>query len=181
MRQREALRKAYDRLETSEERYRVLADFSPEWDYWLGADGRFIHVSPACLDTTGYSAMEFIDNPELLEQIIHADDLPGWQEHLLELPDHDRDHAPLQFRIRSRDGQERWIEHVCAPVVSEDGRNLGRRGVNRDVTARREAQEALRRNEALLNATGRLARIGGWEFDAEQQCPAMEPCHPRTT
>ncbi len=90
VRQREALRKAYDRLETSEERYRVLADFSPEWDYWLGADGRFIHVSPACQDTTGYSAMEFIDNPDLLEQIIHGDDLPRWQGHLLELKDGDR-------------------------------------------------------------------------------------------
>jgi len=168
VRQREALHNAYDRLETSEERYRVLADFSPEWDYWLGADGRFIHVSPACLDTTGYSAMAFIENPELLEQIIHADDLACWKQHLLERPDNDLSHAPLEFRIQTRDGQERWIEHVSVAVVSEDGHNLGRRGVNRDVTARREAQEALRRNEALLNATGRLARVGGWEFDADR-------------
>ncbi len=164
MRQREALRNAYDRLEASEERYRVLADFSPEWDYWLGIDGLFVHVSPACQDTTGYSSMEFISNPDLLEEIIHCDDLPLWQAHLREPLDGDRDHAPLQFRIRTRDGQERWIEHVCGPVLSEDGRNLGRRGVNRDVTLRQKAQEALRRSEALLDATGRLARVGGWEF-----------------
>ena len=165
VRQREALSNAYDRLETSEERYRVLADFSPEWDYWLDADGHFIHVSPACLETTGYSAIEFINDPALLEQIIHRDDLLNWRQHLLEPIQNGRDHTPLQFRIRTRDGKERWIEHVCGPVTSEDGRDLGRRGVNRDVTARYEAQAAMRRSEALLNATGRMARIGGWEFD----------------
>jgi PAS domain S-box-containing protein len=165
VRQREALRKAYDRVETSEERYRVLADFSPEWDYWLSSDGRFIHVSPACQDTTGYSALEFIENPDLLEQIIHGDDLPLWQGHLLEFTDGEPDRAPLEFRIRTRTGQERWIEHVCGPVRSEDGRNLGRRGINRDISVRHEAQAAMRRNEALLSATGRLARVGGWELD----------------
>jgi PAS domain S-box-containing protein len=112
-----------------------LAEFSPEWDYWLGTDGRFIHVSPACFETTGYSATDFINDPDLLGRIIHADDLSIWQQHLAEALEQDRDHAPLAFRIRTRAGQERWIEHVCGPVIAEDGRNLGRRGVNRDITA----------------------------------------------
>ena len=167
VRQREALRVAYDRLESSEERYRVLAEFSPEWDYWLGTDGRFIHVSPACFETTGYSATDFINDPDLLERIIHADDLSIWRQHLTEQLEQDRDHAPLAFRILSRDQHERWIEHVCGPVIAEDGRNLGRRGVNRDITDRRKTQDALRRSEALLNATGHLARVGGWELDID--------------
>lgn len=165
VRQREALGQAYDRLESSRERYRVLAEFSPEWDYWLGTDRRFVHVSPACLDTTGYSADEFLKDPDLLERIIHADDLAAWRRHLEAPGDQDRDQPPLLFRIRTRDGRERWIEHVCGPITAEDGRDLGRRGVNRDVTSRREAEDALRRSEALLNATGHLARVGGWECD----------------
>jgi PAS domain S-box-containing protein len=167
VRQREALRVAYDRLESSEERYRVLAEFSPEWDYWLGTDGRFIHVSPACLEVTGYSAADFIQDPKLLEHIMHADDRLIWQQHFSEPWVQDRDNAPLTFRIRTRDGQQRWIEHVCGPVLAEDGRDLGRRGVNRDITARRATEDALRRSEALLNATGHLARVGGWELDID--------------
>ena len=53
--------------------------------------------------------------------------------------------ASIQFRIRTREGQERWIEHVCAPVAGPDGSDLGTRGSNRDVTDRRRSEEELRR------------------------------------
>ena len=165
--QREALAKAYERLESSEERYRVLADFSPDWDYLIGADGQFIHVSPACLQTTGYSADEFYSNPALFENIIHPDDLMGWTAHLdAPIDDATFGHPPLRLRIRTRQGRQRWIEHVCTQVASADGRFLGWRGINRDVTARREAEETLRRSNTLLEAAGRLAGVGAWELDA---------------
>ncbi len=35
-----------------------------------------------------------------------------------------------------------------------------------DITDRRRAEEALRRSEAFLNATGQMVRVGGWELDA---------------
>ncbi|MGB5832444.1 MAG: PAS domain-containing protein, partial [Thiohalocapsa sp.] len=140
VRQRDTLRNAYDRLERSEEHYRALANFSPEWDFWLSADGELIHVSPACIETTGYSAIEFTSDLELLQRIIHADDFHRWKQHLTGPPQHGRDHEPLLFRIRARDGNERWIEHLCGPMIAEDGRNLGRRGINRDVTARMQLE-----------------------------------------
>jgi diguanylate cyclase (GGDEF)-like protein/PAS domain S-box-containing protein len=167
IRQRNALARAYDDLERSEERYRVLADFSPDWDYWLGSDLTFIYVSPACAGITGYTAEEFRTDHGLFERIVHDDDRARWQAHIRlahTSPNHDND--PLSFRIRTRDGRIRWIEHVCRPVATMDGRYLGRRGVNRDITQRHEAREALRRSEALLNDTGRLARVGGWELNS---------------
>ena len=51
----------------------------------------------------------------------------------------------LEFRIRTAAGETRWIDHVCAPVVGEDGANLGIRGSNRDITRRRRSEEELRR------------------------------------
>ena len=39
----------------------------------------------------------------------------------------------------------RWIEHVCLPVKGEDGRFLGLRGSNRDVTEKKESEEQLRK------------------------------------
>ena len=39
----------------------------------------------------------------------------------------------------------RWIEHVCLPVTGEDGRFLGLRGSNRDVTEKKESEEQLRK------------------------------------
>jgi len=38
---------------------------------------------------------------------------------------------------------------------------------NRYLTQRKRAEEALRKSEALLQATGEMAKVGGWELDAE--------------
>ncbi|MCP4630377.1 MAG: PAS domain S-box protein, partial [bacterium] len=54
---------------------------------------------------------------------------------------------PLDFRIVTRSGEERWIGHVCQPVHSDDGRYLGQRGSNRDITERKQTEEALRESE----------------------------------
>jgi transcriptional regulator with GAF, ATPase, and Fis domain len=61
--------------------------------------------------------------------------------------------SSLQFRIRTRDGEIRWIEHVCSGVTGPDGSDQGRRASNRDITERKQAEEdlrrALRENEEL--------------------------------
>ena len=41
------------------------------------------------------------------------------------------------------------------------------RQLQREIAERKRAEDALRQNQALLNATGRMAKIGGWELDAE--------------
>jgi PAS domain S-box-containing protein len=135
IRQRDALARAYDALERSEERYRLLADFSPDWDYWMAPDRRFVYVSPACLGMTGYSAEAFRNDASLFERILHPDDLPRWQRHMDAV--HESSHhdwEKLHFRIRTQDGHTCWIEHTCRPITAPDGRFLGRRGVNRTIT-----------------------------------------------
>ncbi|MFN8063081.1 MAG: PAS domain S-box protein, partial [Vicinamibacterales bacterium] len=51
----------------------------------------------------------------------------------------------------ARDGRERPIDDSAAPVTTADGRVNGSVLVFRDVSARREAEEALRRSEQELN------------------------------
>ncbi len=155
-----------ERLRDSRERYRVLAEYSPDWEYWLGPDNRFRYVSPACAKLTGYSAEAFVDDPDLLTHLMHPADRERWVRHGRDLASSTiKDVGCVEFRIFARDGQERWIEHICNPVVTDDGRYLGRRGVNRDITERKRFEEALKRSEDFLNATGRMAKVGGWELD----------------
>ena len=76
--------------------------------------------------------------------MILPEDRPRWDDHgHLALAGAG---APgLEMRIRRADGQVRWIEHVCLPVKGEDGRFLGLRGSNRDVTEKKESEEQLRK------------------------------------
>ncbi|MBK1722606.1 bifunctional diguanylate cyclase/phosphodiesterase [Thiocystis violacea] len=155
-----------ERLRESRERYRVLAEFSSDWEYWLGPEGRYVYVSPACERISGHAADDFMADATLFARLILAVDRSVWDAHLKALADNQAaDLETLEFRILARDGSEHWIEHICNPVLTEDGRFLGRRGVNRDITERKRFEEALKRSEDFLNATGRMAKVGGWEYD----------------
>jgi formate hydrogenlyase transcriptional activator len=130
-------------LREAEERYRTVADFTHDWEFWRLPDETFAYVSPSCARITGYEAAEFYRRPTLLGEIILPEDRPRWDEHgarALAGPG-----APgLELRIRTKDGQVRWIEHVCNHVTAENGAFGGLRGSNRDVTEKKLSEEKLR-------------------------------------
>lgn len=128
-------------LDKSEEKYRILADYSPNWEYWVAPDGSYLYVSPACTDDSGYAPEDFFADAGLMEKIIHPDDLDAWKRQGPAAAS--ADPTPLIFRIRAKDGSERWIEHICKPVLGPDGESLGQRGSHRDITQRRDAEERL--------------------------------------
>jgi PAS domain S-box-containing protein len=148
-------------LKESEERFRALADFTYDWEYWLTPDRKYVYVSPSCERITGYSSDEFQRTPELLERIVHVDDRDVVTKHLHEEPIEGSVVQPMEFRVITRNGEERWLEHVCQPIYSSDGKYLGRRGSNRDITERRRAEEALEaqvKEKAVAAERSRLAR-----------------------
>jgi PAS domain S-box-containing protein len=151
----------------SEERFRTFADFTYDWEEWVKPDGTYYYVSPSCERITGYRPDEFIDDPGLIEEIAHPDDLGKIYKHL-----HDdfgqQAASHIDFRIISRSGEERWISHYCQAVYNIDGEWLGRRGSNRDITERRQTAAELRRanralrvlsecNQAMIRATDEIA------------------------
>jgi len=136
------LKQTEEALRTSEIKYRIVADNTYDWEYWVSPEGRFLYTSPSCQRITGYAANEFQADPKLLFRIIHPDDLAHFEAHLE--PDQIRSEPHrLEFRIFHRDGTMGWIGHVCQPVFDAQGRFLGRRGSNRDITDRKQAEEAL--------------------------------------
>jgi PAS domain S-box-containing protein len=141
-------RRTQEQLRESEERYRTVADFTYDWEYWLAPDDRLVYMSPSCERITGYAPDDFLSDPGLLIEIVHPDDRERMSEHLIH-----RDDTALHrddYRIVNRGGETRWIAHACQRVVDADGRPLGRRASNRDITARRRAEAEIRRLNAEL-------------------------------
>ena len=131
-------------LEEAERRYRTVADFTHDWEYWRRLDGSFAYVSPSCHRTTGYEAAAFERRPALLDEIVLEADRAAWKEHDEEAQGR-RNPSRLEFRIRAAEGQVRWMDHVCSPVTGDDGTHLGVRGSNRDVTEKKQSEEQLRK------------------------------------
>lgn len=80
-----------------------------------------------------------------------------------------RNLCELEFRIIHRDGRQRWIAHACLDVLDENGKFLGRRSSNRDITARKVAEEKLRKSREGLEK-----RVRERTADLEERTKEME-------
>jgi len=145
-----AHKEAEEALRQSEVRFRTAANFTYDWEYWLAPDGSLVYVSPSCERITGYRPEDFLRDPALLDRIVHPDDAAQLVDHV-HIGGERGELATIDFRIRRSDGVIRWIGHVCRSVYDENGRDLGRRVSNRDITERKQAETALREHEKLYH------------------------------
>ena len=130
-------------VKQSEERYRIVADNTYDWEFWLNPEGKFNYVSPSCKRITGRDAEEFIRDPSLRRKIVYSEDMSAFDRHLEEGEKKEGGAREIEFRIVRPDGTLRWIGHVCKRIFDEEGRFLGIRGSNRDITVRKRGEEVL--------------------------------------
>ena len=137
----------------SELKYRLLAENATDWVFWIDRDDNFRYCSSASESLTGYPPSAFIGDSELMHRIVHPDDRALFEAHAMTCGIQAADEVEIEFRIVHRDGSVRWLAHSCRTMVDADGRAMGRRGSNRDVTERRELAEALARQNQQLEQT----------------------------
>ncbi|MCX7177894.1 MAG: diguanylate cyclase [Proteobacteria bacterium] len=140
------------RLVQNEALLRTVTDYTYDWEYWISAEHQVLYMTPSCETLSGYSRSEFVSNPELLVRIIHPEDAALMASHMRE--DEALALVELDFRIVRRDGEIRWISHVCKPVHGVSGEFQGRRVSNRDITERKQLEAELRELAITDTLTG---------------------------
>ncbi|MFA7270038.1 MAG: diguanylate cyclase [Sterolibacterium sp.] len=144
--------KLEQRLIQSESLLRTVADYTYDWEYWIGPQHQVLYMSASCERITGYSRSEYVADPDLLERIVHPEDYPLMAAHMQQ--GNSLESAELDFRILRRDGEIRWIAHVCKAVRGADGEFHGRRVSNRDITDRKHLEAELRELAITDTLTG---------------------------
>ena len=133
-------------LRESEERFRALVENSHDAVYAVGIDGIIDYISPqialfgsAQEDVIGKSVIQFIA-PEQREET--------WQGFQTQLRTGGTN--PAQFQWLSKDGSRVWVEVSARNVFDDSGQLIQRVGVMRDVTDRKQVEEALRESSSRL-------------------------------
>ena len=135
---------AEKKLIESEKKYRTVADYTSDWEYWIDNNNKYLYISPACKDITGYTVEEFFEDPGLLNDIIYGEDKKLFSTHEREISKRSRQSCNLKFRIVTKEKKIKWIEHKCRAIFDSEGNNTGRRGTNSDITEMQEALEMVR-------------------------------------
>jgi len=151
-------------IQKSEEKYRIVADNTYNWEFWEDPDGEFIYHSPSCVKITGYSCEQLLGDKELFYKMLHPEDFQRYKNHHLNYQENAGSGIHI-FRIIDAFGLEKHIEHSCQPVYDKDNNYLGIRGSNVDITERIRTAEALKESEERFRQIADLSQTVIWEVD----------------
>ncbi|MGJ3237434.1 MAG: PAS domain S-box protein [Anaerolineae bacterium] len=139
------------RLESSERQYRLLAENINDMVTLHHPDGRFIYASPSYLRATGYTETELLAlSVEQLSQLVHPHDLQLTRDEAHQQVLQGEQVIKLQYRRRRKDGSYFWVEAVSTPILDEQGQVVQLLASTRDISDRKQAEDALRQSEERL-------------------------------
>jgi PAS domain S-box-containing protein len=132
------------------------------WD-WDLATGEVV-IDKTSADLLGYAVEELTSLAQQWQQLIHPDDLPRTERALAEYLGGSRldGHVEVEHRIRVKSGEYRWILTRGKVVQrSDEGRALRIAGTHTDITASKEIEAQMHRQQLELAHVLRLQTVEG--------------------
>jgi len=141
--------RAERRLSEAQQSYRTLVEQLPLVTYIEDVEdpNTATYVSPQIEGLTGYTAEEWRADPELWYRLLHPED------RVRAIAEDDRttatgDPVSMEYRFIARDGRVVWVRDEAALLRDDQGHPIAWHGFYEDITAGKEAEDALREAEA---------------------------------
>ncbi|HNS18393.1 MAG TPA: sigma 54-interacting transcriptional regulator [Bacteroidales bacterium] len=140
--------------------FETIVGTSEAVETWINPEGQIYYISGTSFQLTGYTNNEILENPDLMEKIIHPQDRAVWAEEV-ERAIRNRDvKVSYEIRIIARDGIVKWIETSWHPLKDVHGRYYGWRAITTDISGRKQLEKAHQitqtRYQAILDSQTEL-------------------------
>jgi len=146
-----------------EQFFKLIAEFSEDWIYWINSDSTISYMSPSSKHITGYDIEEIVRYPEFVNEIIYEKDREKYTKHtnafLLR-----KNLCNEEFRIIKKSGEIRWISHMCQAVYDQEDKYLGRYVRNKDITEMKNSNIYVLQKEKLVNNICDWASVGYYQI-----------------
>ena len=172
-RQVSAYKDALDALRGSDERHRTILDTMEEGYIEHDLSGKFTFVNDAETKMLGYSREELVgmtyhqytskQTSRILYEVFHRVYETGEPALLTD------------YEVIMKDGGKRIHEMSITLVRDDSGRPVGFRGVSRDVTERKHAEEALKKSEAKYRFLTEKINDIIWTVDLDLHVTYISP------
>jgi PAS domain S-box-containing protein len=172
-------RNAVEALRVSEEKFRTMVETTSDFMWEVDRDGIYTYASPQCETVLGYAPEEVVGTrrcdlmpPEEAERVF-----PILRDALAAA----RPIVALENTHLHKNGRRAVLETNGAPIFDHKGNPSGYLGIDRDITVRKGAQEAVTRSYALLKAVIESpTNVVIFALDREYRYIAFNENHHRT-
>ena len=157
--QLDALRSAEGDLRAAEAKYRNLVERLPLVIFMDRLDevSSNIYTSPQTLWMLGYTAEEWVHDPDLFVKVIHPEDR---DRVVREMTGPRPEPYLVEYRMIRPDGRVVWVRDESFVIRDDDGTPLYGLGYLMDITAQKEAESESRRLEEALRQAQKMEAVG---------------------
>jgi diguanylate cyclase (GGDEF)-like protein/PAS domain S-box-containing protein len=133
-----------DRLRSSEERHRLLAENSSDLVTRFSLDGTILYASPSSFALLGYRPDQLVGRN--VSDLLHPDDRVAQRERreFVDATNGD-DTFTVEFRLRHREGHWRWFEATTRAIRDASGAVIERQVASRPIDERKRLQSLVER------------------------------------
>jgi len=143
-------------------RFRTIAESALDVFWTATSDLIITYVSPSSKSVYGFEPRELVGEsltlrlaPGSVEAFLEARRIRAAAEDAGDVLFANR----MELEFIRKDGDTVWTETISRAILDEKGHKTGYVGYSRDVTARRDAQERMRRFEKIVSATSDLVAL----------------------
>ncbi|MFZ4398718.1 MAG: PAS domain S-box protein [Bacteroidales bacterium] len=160
-----ARKQAEEALRESEKSYRTVVENVNEIIFQTDSNGLWVFLNNSWEKITGFSVKESIG--QLFVNYVHPDDRQRNMELFEPLISRKKDYCRHEIRYLTKDGGFKWIEVFARLGLNEKDEITGTYGTLRDITERKQVEEALLKSENLQRSLLENIAVGVIIIDPE--------------
>lgn len=158
------LRETQRLLKESIDRFIQVSESAGEWFWEVDANGLYTYSNSVVQEILGYSVDEIVGRKHFFD-FFDPDERDVLKAAAMDLFARKGSFKHFVNKKISRDGQTVILETTCFPILDNEGKLLGYRGMDMDMTERNQAEESLKRAKQIQDAHLANSPLAIIEFD----------------